>query len=188
MSEKFDDLIKRAKKYGRSAGRTGLGHYRTATVNEQRHACLTAIGVILSAVVGTSIFAQWSQKYPTVLGIAAMSAAAVSAVQGSSKLAERAKEHRDAGADYGRIRRKVDLLRLRLEANDVTREKGLAELEEIADALSSLAKQSRALSDRQYNAAVKNFDRDHPEYYDISPNHWKPIIKQKSISDRLSAQ
>lgn len=168
MLEKIDDLIKRAKKYAKGAGRIQLGHYRAGKVNDRWHFGLTLISVTLSAVVGTSIFAQLSQNYPIVLGLASISAAASSAIQGSSKLAEKAKEHRDAGADYGRLRRKIDLLCLGLEAGDVTREKGLAELEEMSNSLSCLAKQSPVLSDRGYNAAVKIFDKDHPQYYDSS--------------------
>lgn len=168
MLEKIDDLIKRAKKHGKGAGRIQLGHYRAANVNERWHFGLTLISVTLSAVVGTSIFAQLSQNHPIVLGLASILAAASSAVQGSSKLAEKAKEHRDAGADYGSLRRKIDVLCLCLEAGDVTRKQALDELEEISNTLTSLAKQSPVLSERAYHAAVKIFDKDHPQYYDSS--------------------
>jgi len=168
MTEKIDDLIKRAKKHGKGAGRIQLGHYRAATVNERWHSGLTLISVTLSGVVGTSIFSQWSQNYPIVLSIASISAAVSSAVQGGSKFAEKAKEHHDAGADYGSLRRKIDVLCLHLEAGDVTREKALEELEEISKTLTSLAHQSPVLSERAYHAAVKIFDKDHPQYNDSS--------------------
>jgi len=168
MAEKIDDLIKRAKKHGKGAGRIQLGHYRAATVNERWHYGLTLIAAALSAVVGTSIFADLPQKNRIVLSIASILAAVSSALQGGSKFAEKAKEHRDAGADYGSLRRKIDVLCLCLEAGDVTREKALDELEEINNTLTSLAHQSPVLSERAYHAAVKIFDKDHPQYNDSS--------------------
>lgn len=167
MAEKIDDLIKRSKKYAKGAGRIQSGHYRAATVNERWHYGLTLIAAALSAVVGTSIFADLPQKNRIVLSFTIISTVASSVVQNSSK-AEKAKKHHDAGAEYGGIRRQIDFLCLRIEAGDVPREKALDELEEISKTLTSLAKQSPVLSDRVYNAAVKDFDKDHPQYNDSS--------------------
>ncbi len=181
----MDDLIARTNKYARSAGRTGLGHYHAAEHNERIERWLGGMSAGLSAVVGTSIFAEWIQSWPLPFGIAAVVAAGMSAVQGTSKLSERAKSHRLAGAKYGRIRRKIDMLRLRIRAQDVSRLEAIAELDGIGDELSDLAQQSRALSDRVYYAAKNSFDQDHPEYQKSTPTHAGGVVIR---GDRNSIQ
>ncbi len=161
----MDDLIARANKYAKSAGRTGEGQYRAARENETCALLLSATNTILSAVVGTSIFAQWVQTYPLPFGVAAIVAAALSAVQRTSKLDERAEAHRMAGAEYGRLRRRADMLRLQLEGGDVNRAEGVATLKQIGEDLSELAKRTRALPDRIYKPARDSFDKEHPEYF-----------------------
>lgn len=167
----MEDLIARANKYARSAGRTGHGQYRAATGSDRLSRRLTWLSAALSAIVGTSIFADWVQTYPIPFGLAAILAAALSAVQRTSKLDERAEVHRIGGAEYGRLRRRADMLRLRLEGGDVTREMGLAELDQIGEDLSELAKRTRALSDNIYKRAADDFDADHPEYEAIATAH-----------------
>lgn len=160
----MDDLIARANKYAKSAGRIGEGQYRAARENEAFALLLSSTSTILSAVVGTSIFAQWVQTYPLPFGVAAIVAAALSAVQRTSKLDERAEAHRMAGAEYGRLRRRADMLRLQLEGGDVNRAEGVAALKQIGEDLSELAKRTRALPDRIYKPARDLFDKEHPEY------------------------
>ena len=173
----MDDLIARANKYAISAGRTGEGQYRAAERNERRGQWLSWTSTVLGAVVGTSIFAEWVETYPIQVGVAAIVAAALSAVQRASKLDERADTHRVAGAEYGRLRRRADMLRLRLEGGDVTREMGLAELEKIGEDLSELARKMRALPDSIYKPAAATFDKTHPEYSTKAPTHAAPAKK-----------
>jgi 8-oxo-dGTP pyrophosphatase MutT (NUDIX family) len=172
----MDDLVERTRKYARSAGRTGLGHYKAAAQSQRWDQWLGGASVVLSAVVGTSIFADWATQHPLPFGLAALLAAGFSAVQGTSKFAEQAAAHRIAGAEYGRLRRHADMLRLRFEAGDLARQEGLAELDRMGEALSDLAKKSRALPDQKYYAAVKNFDQDHPEYLPGSSTHAGGVV------------
>jgi len=86
----MEDLIVRANKYAISAGRTGEGQYRAAERDERFARWLSWVSTALSAVVGTSIFADWVKTYPLPFGLAAIVAAALSAVQRTSKLDERA--------------------------------------------------------------------------------------------------
>ena len=160
----MDDLIARANKYAISAGRTGEGQYRAAERSERLARWLSWTSTVLGAVVGTSIFADLVGSYRITFGLAAIAAAAMSAVQQTSKLDERAEAHRIAGAEYGRLRRHADMLRLRLEGGDANRETGLAELEQIGEDLSGLARKFRAVPDHIYNRAVETFDEMHPTY------------------------
>ncbi len=177
------DLIVRALKYARSAGRTGEAQRRAATSLERYSRWLSWSSTVLSAVVGTSIFAQWVELYPVPFGLAALTAAALTAVQRGSKLAERAESHRVSAARYGSIRRDADMLRLRLLARDLARQEGLGELDRIGGALSALAEEAPALVDRIYDAASERFDDSHPEYLEApsaSPTHAGGVVVRRT--------
>jgi hypothetical protein len=167
----MDDLIARATKYAISGGRTGLAQYRAAEQDERSAQILSWTSTALTAVVGTSIFTTAVQTYPIPLGLLAMIASALTAIQGSSKLAERAAGHRSTGAGYGGVRRRADELCLMLRAGDLTRERGLTELHAIGEQLSKLADATRPLPDRIYEPAKAAFDRTHPEYGDAAASH-----------------
>src|SRR5438128_6261292 len=126
----MEDLMSRTRKYAISAGEIQLGHYKAARQSEVLSQWLSWAATVLSAVVGTSIFTQWVSKYPVPFGLAAITASALAAIQRSSKLNERSEAHRVAGANYGQLRRRTDMLRLRLEAGDLNRSQALAELDE----------------------------------------------------------
>jgi hypothetical protein len=164
----MDDLIARATKYARSGGRTGAGQYRAAERDERAAQILSWTSTALTAVVGTSIFTTAIQTNPIPFGLLAMVASTLSAIQGSSKLAERAAAHRTTGAGYGGVRRRADELCLMLRAGDLTREQGLSELHSIGKALNKLAAATRPLPDRIYEPAKVAFDRAHPEYDDAT--------------------
>lgn len=170
------DLIARANKYAKSAGRTGAGQYRAAQSNERLSQWLIWVSTALTAVVGTSIFKGWAATWTIAFGVTAIIAAALGAMQRMSKLDERAVKHKVAGAEYGRLRRRADLLRLRLEGGDVDRMTGLAELEKLGEDLSALAMQMRALPDRIYDPAAAEFDSTHPEYSIITPGHAGGVV------------
>lgn len=101
-------------------------------------------------------------------------------MQRTSKLDERAEAHRMAGAEYGRLRRRADMLRLQLEGSDISRAEGVAALKQIGEDLSELAKQTRALPDRIYKPARALFDKEHPEYFIITsaptPTHAGGVV------------
>lgn len=172
------DLIERALKYARGAGRTGEAQRRAATSADRYSRWLSWSSTALSAVVGTAIFAEWVQVYPVAFGLAAVTAAALTAVQRGSKLSERAEGHRLASAEYGRIRREADMLRMRLEARDLEREAGLEQLDRIGKSLSVLSEKAPALPDRIYDAAKKKFDDSHSEY--LGPPDARPPMPEAS--------
>ncbi|BDV43933.1 hypothetical protein GURASL_28560 [Geotalea uraniireducens] len=180
----MDDLIARANKYAVSAGRTGEGQYRAAERADRFARWLSWASTALSAIVGTSIFSDWIKTYPLQFGfgLAAIVAAALSAVQRTSKLDERAEAHRAAGAEYGRLRRRADMFRLRLEGGDVERKMGFEELEKIGEDLSCLAKKTRALPDSIYKPAAKTFDDMHQEYFTIAPTHAGGVVVRSNNS------
>lgn len=174
----MDDLIARSLKYAISAGRTGKGQYDAAERADALSRWLSWSSVALGAIVGTSLFAEWAARYPVPLGLAALTAAAATALQRTSKLDERAEEHRVAGAEYGRLRRRADMLRLRIAGGDVSREEGLVELDRLGEELSELAKRTRSLPESIYRSARAAFDRTHKEYGRLSPTHAGGVVRK----------
>lgn len=172
----MDDLIARANKYAKGAGQTQEGQRSAAEKHERFSRWLSWVSTALSAVVGTSIFTDWVQTSPISFGLAAIVAAVLSAVQRTSRLDDRAEAHRVAGAEYGGLRRRADMLRLRLEGGDVTREKGLVELEQIGKDLSELAKKTRTLPESIYKPATEAFKKSHPEYFTSTPTHAGGVV------------
>src|SRR5579859_3328793 len=169
----MNDLIVRAKKYAQGAGRIQEGQYARARRDERFARWIGWMSAALSGIVGTSIsiFAQWVQKNHIVLGLLSIIAATFSTVQRTAKLAERAEAHRLAGTEYGRLRRQLDMLRVRLEGGDITREAALLQLDHFGEKLSDAAREARVLPDGIYARAVREFDKRHPEYDTRLPTH-----------------
>lgn len=171
----MDDLIALTNKYAKGAGRIQEGQRNAAERDERLSRWLSWVSAALSAAVGTSIFTQWVQKQPIPFGVAAIVAASLSALQRTAKLDERAEAHRVVSAEYGGLRRRAGMLRLRLEGGDVKRELGLVQLELIEKDLSELARKARTLPNSIYKPAVKAFKISHPEYF-TEPTHAGGVV------------
>ena len=162
----MNDLLRRARKYSKSAGRTGEGQRQAAVANERASGLLGWLSVALSTAVGTSLFTDWVSQYPVVLGLTSLLAAVLGALHQRSKLAERAEQHRKCAAKYGAIRREADMLSLRVEGEDLSRPDALTRLDDIGQQLSELAEGAPALADRIYDRAKRKFDNEHEEEYE----------------------
>jgi hypothetical protein len=157
----MDDLTKRAKKYSRGAGRTQTGHYDAAHKKARYHRVLGSTSVVLSTLVGGSIFVRYGDAWPMITGVLAILSAVVGSINTTTKFGEEAEKHRVAGANYGDIRRTADMLVLKMAAGDIQREEALSELETIGTRMSTLAKESISLPDSIYFPARKKFDTEH---------------------------
>ena len=160
----MDDLLERCQKYGRSAGRTGEGQRQAAVAAAKASHTLGWSSVALSAVVGTALVSDMAAQYPVYIGLLSIGAAVLGALQQKSKLSERAEQYRKAAAQYGAIRRKADMLCLKIRGGDISRAEGLRKLDEIGSQLSKLAERAMALDDRIYDRSKAKFDREHVEY------------------------
>lgn len=87
------------------------GHWEAAKRFERRSRYLGVPVAVLTAVVGTSLFASLDSSSNTikiVAGTVSMIAAVFAAVQTFLNYQERAEQHKRAGVAYGDLRRKVD--------------------------------------------------------------------------------
>ena len=160
----MDDIIEKARKYWRSAGRTGLAHYRAAEIAARRHRRIGIPNVAISAIVATSVFSTLSDnidiRIKIFTGVIALVAAILAALQAFSNFGERAEKHKAAGARYGKVRRDIDVFCLQF-AGGSDREAALSQLQEVGNALGGLAGESPTLSEAVYHAAKDDFDSTH---------------------------
>ena len=94
---------------------TQLAHYGSAEHYGKRKFHLGVPAVILSALVGTTVFATL-QKQPELwlqitVGLASVAAALLTSLQTFLGYSEKAEKHRIAGAKYGALGRELEQLR-----------------------------------------------------------------------------
>jgi hypothetical protein len=94
---------------------TQLAHYGSAEHFSKRKFALGVPAVILSALVGTTVFATLQQQpdlwLQIMVGLASVTAALLASLQTFLGYTERAEKHRLAGAKYGAIGRELEVLR-----------------------------------------------------------------------------
>jgi len=92
--------------------RSQLAHYECATYFARLNFYLGIPVIVLSTVVGTSIFATLQKETNTsvriAVGIASVMAAVLAAIQTFLRYSERAEKHRVIGAKYGAMRREIE--------------------------------------------------------------------------------
>lgn len=120
--------------------RSHRAHKRAAAFYEAWSRRLGIIATVLSAIVGTTVFATLQEallplSIKIILGLLSVAAAVFAALQTYLKLPELAQNHSKAATDFGALRRRVE----RLEAYPPTFEKlevALAALDEEWGAIS----------------------------------------------------
>ncbi|MBH3444858.1 DUF4231 domain-containing protein [Pseudomonas moraviensis] len=116
----FDAKIVLNEWYERSSV-VAVGHYRAALRYARIHLALAIPTIILSAAVGTAVFATLQQQscfwLQFVVGAMSVIAAILTALQSTLRYQELAEKHRGAGAKYNAIGREIELLRTYPEVN-----------------------------------------------------------------------
>ena len=98
---------------------TQRAHYLSADYYGRRKYWLGIPAVVLSTIVGTTVFASL-QKQPEVwlqisVGLASVVAALLASLQTFLGYSERAEKHRVAGAKYGALGRELEVMRVSQE-------------------------------------------------------------------------
>ena len=116
----FDAKLVLNEWYERSSV-VAVGHYRAALRYARIHLALAIPTVILSAAVGTAVFAMLQQQscfwLQFIVGAMSVIAAILTALQSTLRYQELAEKHRGAGAKYNAIGREIELLRTYPEIN-----------------------------------------------------------------------
>jgi len=89
-----------------------FSHYGAARYYGKFHYYIGIPAVILSGIVGTSVFASLGKQadptYTIIIGLVSVLITVLSSLQTFLRFSERAEKHRIAGARYGAIRREIE--------------------------------------------------------------------------------
>lgn len=124
----FDELLLNWQTSARCAQKA---HFRTATLLEKRHFWIGIPTVVLSTIVGSSVFAsmqeQASQQAKILVAIASIAAAILAALQTFLRFAERAERHRIVGTSFSALKKELEFRRAYPPREPVTQETCAAE-------------------------------------------------------------
>jgi hypothetical protein len=134
-------------------------HYDLAEIYRKRHRKFGVIVVIVTAIVGTAVFAQlvtgrdWRIQLGT--GLLSIGAAVLSALQTFLGFSEVQAQHKRAGDGYSISRRDFEFLIMKYPAaSGVAGEPGTSELEALKKNLDELDRASPTIPDKIYDAAA----------------------------------
>lgn len=136
------DLL--ATDWFRRARESQKAHYACANNFSLWNLWLGVPAIVLSTIVGTAVFASLdAEKLPgwgvIAIGCTSIAAAVLTSLQTFLGYAERADRHRVAGAEYGAIRRSLELLKTKPPENE---EDLMGALSSIKETLDLLAKET----------------------------------------------
>jgi hypothetical protein len=131
---------------------------------ESMHNLLGIPVVVLTAVVGTTIFSSLGSSPNRALVIAAglisLLAAVLAALQTFLGFAQRAEKHRASGVAYSELKRDLDLLATQLTLVAPTAAEALAELKPLLARYAAVDKESADVADAHYDRARREQDQD----------------------------
>jgi hypothetical protein len=154
----MEKVVEHARRLRWDVRNSGRAHYLAAERALRTHKLLGAPAIVLSSIVGTSIFATVNSSpaigWKIAAGLIAILAAVFTALQSFFKLSETAETHRAAGAEYGALRRRLDLFLIRIaESKNYEVDQALSELDQIHKAMRALALQSATVPPWAYQKA-----------------------------------
>lgn len=178
----LNDVLERAKEYREVVARRAIAHEKSAEWHRKRGARLGVGATILSAVVGTAIFATitsqlslagekatitlprdgWATLLYLLVFAALILAPVLTGVHTHVNDPEQAEKHKRSWGGYYQIQQRLDLFLLRYaDASDPSnrREKAIDELEVISREIKSLCDESITLTSRAYANAEEEIKK-----------------------------
>lgn len=127
----------------RRARESQFAHYAQATRLRRAGTWLGIPVIVITAIVGTSVFssiseAATSDEAKIAIGLFSVLASVLSSLQTFMKLPEKAEQHRVFGAKYGGIRRKLEQIYASRESQTISPQL----LENLNEELNSLAEEA----------------------------------------------
>jgi hypothetical protein len=164
------DVLERATDYQRTYAIVGRGHYLAAERLARLNRWLGIPVVVITAVVGTTIFGTINQQnVPThwkiLAGMVSLTGAVLSSLQTSLGFAQTAERHKAVASRYRAIKRRLELFALKYSgAESNQRAVAIADLENLNKELTELASESPNLPDICYDRAVREYDLDQGKF------------------------
>jgi hypothetical protein len=166
-------ILEKAVSYQEFAATKANAYYATAHYYRSNHMRLGIVATIVSALVGTALFAGLATQFQadgkqtslnlhgwTILGfclvaLLSISAPVLTGLQTFLKYSEQAESHRATAIGYDGLRQRLDLFRLTFEdAPDSEQANALKEFGSIIEEFESVAKNSPTIPDRVYDTAL----------------------------------
>lgn len=99
----------------RRARESQMAHYEMANIFSARERWLGVPVILISTIIGTTVFASLSTQVVApgtkiAVGMLSVLAAVLSSLQTFFKYSERSEKHRSAGARFGAVRRKLEVI------------------------------------------------------------------------------
>jgi hypothetical protein len=159
MGQISEDISSKITEYQNRAYVTRRSHYLASSLAEQKNFWLGIPVVIITALVGTSIFGTLqdnpSAYIKIAVGVLSISATILAALQTYLGFSEKSAKHKEAGARYAALWRCLDLLKLELRSHgDEFASRAIEELKKIVATLDEAGKESPTVPDRAYKTAV----------------------------------
>lgn len=155
----MDDIRKRVEYYRIRAQRKARSHYLAAKRSGRKHAWLGVPVVVISTVVGSTIFASITENpavgWKIFTGLLSISAAVLAALQTFFKFSELSEKHRISAAGYASLKRRLDSIQLRFAGADGKRDEYINTMESIVSDIDQLEAESPDVPDDLYDVAVK---------------------------------
>lgn len=140
----------------RRARESQFGHFEAAKHFGTQHYWIGVPVVVLTTVIGTSIFAslqsQSSEYIKLILGFLSVAATILASLQTFLGSSERAEKHRAAGAAYGAVRRELEQV-ITLGLTDEVEQK--ATLDSFRERFDELAQQAPEISPKIWQQTEK---------------------------------
>jgi hypothetical protein len=154
------DLINKAEEYRLLVARHNRAHYLAAKQAERMNTWLGVPVVVTTTAVGTTIFSTLSGNPDVRLkigaGLLSLLAAVMASLQTFFKFSERQQKHLQAGAQYGALRRRLEIFLLRYQDDqNHHREEVLHELESLLEEVMQLERESPNPPDYIYDYAKR---------------------------------
>ena len=133
-------------------------HYDMAEYYKQRHRLLGMVTVVVTAIVGTSVFASLGKAPATWVQVLA-GLLSMAALQTFLGFPDQQAQHKSAASGYGTCRRSLEMLVMKFpSATGEASDPATTELEKIKSILDDLDKASPTLSKRIWDAVRKESD------------------------------
>lgn len=154
----MEDILAKALEFTDKYRIVGRAHYLSADHYARLNKILGIPVIIITALVGTTIFGTLEQNpnswLKIIAGLVSLSGTVFAALQTSLGYAQTAEKHKTAGETYRSVHRRFELFELKFKlSGPEKRETAMSQLEDLVEGLEDVAKNFPTVSDRFYNTA-----------------------------------
>src|SRR5262245_38735742 len=154
----MNDILDKAQEYERTYHTVGRAHYLASDHCAALNRLFGIPVIIITAVVGTTIFGTLNQNpnpnWKIAAGLIPPAGTVLALLQTSLGFAQTAQKHKAAGESYRAIQRRFETFQLKYApANLDQRNAAMSEFEELVKQLDDLPKEFPTVPDRYYERA-----------------------------------